>query len=118
MRKIAGGRASKKVSKVTYEVEGKLFHIKVRTGQLRKYPFNINDAVLAADYEVYVCGTDDLYYMVPVELIKRMHSDPSAMPDHTHPGLTVVDIHPDDERVVYGTGGKSLSISKYKNATL
>src|SRR5713226_2390949 len=107
LRRIAGGRATRKTGQVTYEIEGKRFHIKVKTGNLRKYPFNINDAVLAADYEVYVCGTQDLYYMVPVELIRKMHTDPSAMPDYTHPGLTVVDIYPAENQIIYGTGGKS-----------
>ena len=94
LRKIAGYKAFKKVGRVSYEIDGNTYHIKVKTGQLKKYPFNINKAVLSADYEVYVCGTDELYYVIPVELIRKMHLDPSAMPDYTHPGLTVVDVYP------------------------
>jgi len=95
----------------------KLYHVKVKTGQLTKYPFNINNASLAADFEVYVCGADKLYYVIPVELLRRMHSDPSAMPDYTHPGLTIIDVHPSKEIIVYGTGGKSIKVSEYKNLT-
>jgi hypothetical protein len=118
LQKIASGRVYLKIEKVTYEIEGKRFHIKVKTGNLKKYPFNINDTVLAADYEVYVCGTQDLYYVVPVELIKQMHTEPSAMPDNTHPGLTIIDIYPAEDIIIYGTGGKSLSIVKFRNITL
>ena len=57
LQKITGGRATRKIGQVTYEIDGKRIHIKVRTGNLKKYPFNIYDAVLAADYEAYVCGT-------------------------------------------------------------
>lgn len=118
LRKIAGDRTFKKMGPVTYEIEGKRFHIKVKTGQLKKYPFNINDTVLTADYEVYVCGTDALYYMVPIDLVKTMHADPAAMPDYRNPGYTIIDIYPDEEQIIYGTGGKSLNVSKYRNAAL
>ena len=86
--------------------------------KLDEIPFNINDSLLAADYEVYVCGSHNLYYMVPVELIRQMHTDPSAMPDHTHPGYTIVDVHPTKDEIIFGKGGKSLSIVKHRNATL
>jgi hypothetical protein len=117
LEKIACGKGYMKVGKVTYKINGKLYHVRVKTGQLTKYPFNINNATLAADFEVYVCGTDKLYYVIPVELVKRMHSDPSAMPDYTHPGLTVIDVHPSKEIIVYGTGGKSIKVNEYKNLT-
>jgi len=116
--KIAGGKAFRKSGTVSYIIDGYTYHIKVKTGQLKRYPFNINKSVLSADYEVYVCGTDELYYVIPVELIRKMHSDPSAMPDYTYPGYTVVDVCPDEEKIIYGTGGKSLNVGAFRNVTL
>lgn len=115
LQRIAAGKAYKKIGKVTYNIDGKLYHVKVKRGQLNKYPFNINNAVLAADFEVYVCATEELYYVIPVELVNKMHSDPSAMPDHRYPGLTILDVYPGEEKIRFGTGGKSLSIGKFRN---
>ena len=117
LEKIAGGRSYTKSGQVTYKIDGKHYHIKVKTGQLTKYPFNINPTVLAADFEVYVCGTDLLYYLLPVDLIKEMHSDPSAMPDYRNPVYTVIEVCPGEDEIKYGTGGKSLKIAKYRNLT-
>jgi hypothetical protein len=115
--KIAGGRNYTKSGQVTYKIDGKLYHIKVKTGQRTRYPFNINPTVLAADFEVYVCGDYLLYYLLPVKLIKEMHSDPSAMPDNKNPGYTIIDVCPGEDEIVYGTGGKSLKIGNYRNLT-
>ena len=118
LRKIATGQSYQKVGKVTYRIGRKSVHIKVKTGNLRKYPFNINDAVLSADYEVLVCGSEDKYYVLPQALIKKMHEDPHAMEDSWHPGYTVYDIHPQQNSIVYGTGGASVDITKFRNTDI
>lgn len=117
LQKIAGGKCYTKSGTVTYKIDSKYYHIKVKTGHLLRYPFNINPSVLAADFEVYVCGTDLLYYLIPVEIIKELHSDPSAMPDHRYPGYTIIDVCPGEDLIKYGTGGKLLKIEKYRNMT-
>ena len=117
LEKIDGGRDYTKRGRVTYKIDGKYYHIKVKTGQRVKYPFNINPNVLEADFEVYICGTDFVYYLLPIEVIKNMHSDPSAMPDYRNPGYTIIDVCPGEDKIKYGTGGKSLNIGKYRNLT-
>jgi len=118
LQKIAGNKEFIKAGKVTYTIDGNNYHIKVKTDDLKKYPFNINNAVLSADFEVYVCGSDELYYVIPNELIKLMHTDPDAMPDHSHPGLTIIDVFPQENKIIYGTGGKAINIECFKNIVL
>jgi hypothetical protein len=52
LEKLANGRLVTKIGRVTYQIDGKLYHIKMRTGEHKKYPFNINETVLDADFEV------------------------------------------------------------------
>jgi hypothetical protein len=118
LAKIATGNNPRKIGGVSYDIAGKTFHIKVVTGKKKKYPFNINDTVLKADYEVYVCGTSDLFFVVPISIVKMMHEDPNSMPDYTYPGYTVVDVHPMENKIIYGTKGKAIDIGMYRNATL
>jgi hypothetical protein len=118
LSKLAGSKSTKKVGRVTHEIEGKRYHIKVKSGSLGKYPFNINPTVLAADYEVYVCGTDQLYYVLPMGEIEKMHADGNAMPDNAYSGYTILDVYPANNRIIYGIGGKELDIAKYRNLTL
>lgn len=115
---ISSGLTATKIGKVTYEIQGQRYHIKMVTGNKDKYPFNINKTVLASDYEVYICGSSDVYYVIPIDVIRMMHEDPSAMPDNTHPGYTIIDVHPDKNSINYGTHGKSVNIKPYRNATL
>ena len=118
LEKIAPHGGYTKNGRVTYKIDGKHYHIRVDGGQLPKYRFNINPTVLAADYEVYVCGTDDLYYLIPVELIRKMNSDPTAWPDHRNPGYTDIDVYPGDDIIKYGRSGKTLKIGQYRNTTV
>ncbi len=117
LKKISQGKEYLRFGGVTFIIDNRKYHIKVKTGQLKKYPFNINPTVLEADFEVYVCGNDNLYYLIPITLIKEMHTDPSAMPDHRYSGYTVIDVHPGKNIIKYGTGGKFINIGKYRNIT-
>lgn len=120
LRKLAGENQCRKDGRVTYLIAEKRFHIKVKTGELEKYPFNINDAVLSADYEVVICGKDVCYYVLPISLVRQMHTDPLAMYDRRNEdkGYTIYDVYPQQNRIVFGTGGKSIDIAKYRNLTL
>lgn len=120
LRKLAGENPYKKVSGVVFQIAGKRFHIKVKTGTQRKYPFNINDTVLSADYQVLICGTDECYYVLPIDLMRKMHTDPLAMPDYRNEdkGYTIYDVHPQQNKIVFGTGGKSVDVAKYRNLSL
>jgi hypothetical protein len=118
VKQIAQSHSYRKIGQVEYVIAGKNFHVKVKSGNGQKYPFNINPTVLRADYEVVICGNEDRYYVLPQELIKEIHSDPHAMPDKRNPGYTIYDMHPQQNKIVFGTGGRSLDATKYKNLKL
>lgn len=57
------------------------------------YKFNINPNTLSADYELWICGSAGVWYLVPIDLIGRIYSDPAAYPDHRHPEIRVVSLN-------------------------
>ncbi len=117
LKKLAKGKPFARLSQVTYDIDGNKFHIKAKTGHSDDYPFNINNKVLEADYEVYVCGNSDLFYAIPIDIIKKMHSDADAMPDNRHPGYTIVHVRPNEDKIKYAAPSKSVNIKLYKNCT-
>lgn len=117
LHQISGGEF-RKIGRVSYIINNKKVHIKGKSGNSYKYPFNINKTVLSADFEVYICGNDQQFYIIPNNIIKMMYNDPSAMFDSHHPDYTIIDVIPSKDRIVFGTGGKLISISEYKSQTI
>lgn len=115
--KIADDDEYRQIGRVSYDIAGKIFHIKVVTGKKKNYPFNINKTVLKADYEVYVCGTSELFFVIPISIVKKMHEDPNAMPDYRNKDYTVVVVKPLENKITYATKGKAINIGIYRNAT-
>jgi len=115
LRRISNGYRPIKQGKVTYSINGFSFHLKVKTGISNDYPFNINDTVLSADYEVYICGDHNLFYIIPIDIIKKVHSDPNAMGDRHHPGYSIIHIMPDVDELLYAAPAQTIDITRYKN---
>lgn len=107
-----------KIGQVTYRINEKLVHIKGNSRRSNKYPFNINPAVLRADFEVYICGDENTFYVIPVHIIRMMYCDPDAMPDNYHSGYTIIDVHTDTNKIVFGTGGKGIDVTQYRSKTI
>ena len=83
-----------------------------------KYKFNINPNTLTADYELWICGSSELFYLVPINIIKDIYSDPETYQDYHHEGIKVVSIDTDSDYVTYGKGGKALSLKPYLKSKL
>ena len=83
-----------------------------------KYRFNINPNTLSATYELWICGDADTYYLIPIDVIKGIYSDPEAYQDYHHPEIRVVSIDSDGHYVTYAVGARSLSIEPYLCAVL
>src|SRR2546423_11348443 len=71
-----------------------------------KYKFNINPNTLSADYEVWICGEVDDYYLVPKNVIAQMYTDSEAYVDMLHPEIRVVSVDTNNDMATYARGGK------------
>lgn len=83
-----------------------------------KYVFNINPNTLTADFELWICGDQETYYLTPTKIIKDIYSDPDAYQDYHHEGIKVVDVDTDSNYVMYARGGKSLNLKPYLRGKL
>jgi hypothetical protein len=78
-----------------------------------KYKFNINPNTLSADYELWICGDVGTYYLIPIDVIKQIYSDPNTYPDYHHDEIKVVSVDSHGNYVTYATGGKSINIQPF-----
>ena len=82
------------------------------------YKFNINPNTLSADYEVWICGGANTYYLIPIQLMRRIYCDPESYVDSRHPEIRVVSVNAGTNTVTYATGGRTMDITPYLHRTL
>ena len=78
-----------------------------------RYKVNINPNTLTADYEVWICGYVDAFYVVPFELIHQIYNDPEAYPDRHHPRYRIVTVNVDTDIVTYAKAGKAIDLAPH-----
>ena len=69
------------------------------------YKYNINRNTLSADFELWICGTADHWYLMPMKFIREIYGDPETYQDWHHPGIKVVSVKTEKHSVMHGTGG-------------
>ena len=83
-----------------------------------KYKFNINPNTLTADFELWICGDEETFFLIPIEIIKDIYTDPDTYQDYHHAGIKVVSIDTDKNCVQYAIGGKSIDLNPYLRSAL
>ena len=83
-----------------------------------KYKFNINPNTLSADYELWVCGSASVYYLIPISLMQCIYQNPNTYVDRMHPKIRMVSVDIDSHVVTYASGGVKSSLRGYLRAIL
>ena len=83
-----------------------------------KFKFNINPNTLSADYELWVCGSAAVYYLMPISLMQSIYDNPDTYVDRRHPEIRVVSVNTHLHTVTYASCGVKSSIKGYLCATL
>ncbi|MEX0693813.1 MAG: hypothetical protein WD075_05145 [Rhodospirillales bacterium] len=83
----------------------------------KTFAFNLNPNSLQGDYELWICGQAQDYYLLPKELVQSIYTHPDGYVDHHHPEIRVADIRVTDHRCLYARGGTSLDLASYFRAT-
>ena len=83
-----------------------------------KFKFNINPNTLSADYELWICGSVTIYYLMPVSLMQDIYNNPNTYVDRRHPEIRVVSVDTFLHTVTYASGGVKNSIRDYLGNTL
>lgn len=123
LSRIAQGKQWKKVGedrKEKWQVGDKIVHVKYRARLLYRgaYSYGINPNSLEADYEVWICGDTEKYYLIPTNVIKMIYNHPDAYPDNTHREIRVAHVHVGTHKCRYSPNGPIFDFSVYYRATL
>ena len=82
------------------------------------YKFNINHNTLSADFEVWICGSSDQYFLIPIDIIKQIYLYRGTYIDYHHPEIRVVSVNTQTSQATYARGGMKLDLTPYFLATL
>jgi hypothetical protein len=124
LNQICAGRGWSKSGRAKYRINKfnkSLIHMRYCSPDKNNsphYKFNINHSTLSADFEVWICGSPDIYYLIPIQVIKQIYKDPDTYVDSYHLEIRVVSVNIDTDSVTYARGGKSINISQYLRGTL
>jgi hypothetical protein len=117
---IAGSRNYTTQGKAHYRIGGTTVHVRYKSNSSHgaKYPFNINPNTLRADYELWICGDTDGWYLIPIAVIREIYEDPHTYQDRHHPEIRVINVDVETHAVIYGSGGRSVNIAPHRNSRL
>ena len=121
LAKIAKGQSIVSIGKSKFRIVSCIVHVRFCSTNVRapeKYKFNINPNTLSADYELWVCGSASVYYLMPISLMQSIYRNPNTYVDRMHPEIRVVSVDIDSHMVTYASGGVKSSLKDYLGATL
>lgn len=121
LAKIANGATVASAGNAKVCIGKSVVHVRYCSRNLSasdKFKFNINPNTLSADYELWVCGSAALYYLMPIAFMRGIYDNPNTYIDRMHPEIRVVSVDANAHTVTYASGGVSSSLRGYLCATL
>ena len=115
---IAPGEAAVRCGVEMYRVRGSQVHARYCAPGSGNYKFNLNPNTLRADFELWICGTLDHWYLIPVQVIQQMYEHPAAYRDPFHPESCALGVDPVSHRARYARPSVTLDLTPYFAATL
>ena len=119
--RISSGKIWVPIGRAKYCIDHHTSHIRFcstdKFGSSR-YKFNINPNTLTADYEVWICGNPDIYYLIPIKIMHQIYNDPETYIDRHHPEIRVVSVNIESKTATYARGGKKMNLTSYLRGTL
>lgn len=121
LQQVAGNSPIASAGKAKVSIGRWLVHIRYCSGNQfapGKYKFNINPNTLSADFELWICGASQHFYLMPVSLMREFYRHPAAYIDSYHPNIHIVSVDAEQHKVTYARGGTSANLSRYFCALL
>jgi hypothetical protein len=122
LRRLAGGRPVADIGNWKYRVGADTIvnvRINIPTASDRtKFYFDITPNGLSADYVVWICGTADVFYTVPHEVIARLYDDPGHYRNLRNPANHPVHLNSETHEVGFARPGKRERIEDCFGATI
>ena len=121
LKHISDGLPISFIGKAKWRVGTNVVHVRFRSSPKSKgiiFSYNINPNTLTADYEVWICGNSQVYYLFPKLVMNAVYDDPDAYVDYQHPEIRVAEVDTSSHRLLYGRGSKSMDASPNFQKTL
>lgn len=121
LTKIAKGQAIAPSGNAKVLIGTRVVHVRYCSPNVNapeKFKFNINPNTLSADYELWICGNAETYYLMPTSLMQSIYDNPDTYVDRRHPDIRVVSVDANLHTITYATGGVKSNIKDYFCATL
>ena len=119
--KVARDRPVVPEGRAKWRIGGAVVHVRYcspNPAVANRYKFNINPNTLSADYELWVCGSADTRYLMPISFLQGIYDRPDTYVDRTHPEIRVVSVDVDVHTVTFAAGGQGASLRPYHHAVL
>jgi len=120
LKKLAANSNYKSQGRSKYLINNEIVHVRFCSFDKRdnsRFKFNINPNTLSSDYELWICGSSEIYYLMPIKILKEIYENPNTYIDRHHPEIRVVSLNSRENKVVYASGGQFLDLTLYKNKT-
>lgn len=114
--RIGHGDPWRSVGGPNYRFAASLVHVRYKTSA--PFSFGVNPATLRAEWELWICGVPDLYYLLPITTVREMYDAPGAYVDARHPEIRVVSVDTDHHMATFARGGLSIDLRGYLRGKL
>jgi hypothetical protein len=121
LSKISNGAAIVSVGNAKVRIKNLVVHVRFCSRNLSapgKFKFNINPNTLSADFELWICGSAVIYYLMPLEFMQGIYNNPDTYIDRMHPEIRVVSVDANVHTATYASGGVNTSLRDYLCASL
>ena len=116
LKTICGDRPFRFSRRAIYQVGQIAIHVRYCSTDSKRpvfYKFNINPNTLTADYELWICGAAERYYLLPKSEVSYMYTHPKAYVDHHHPKIRVVSLDTSCHVVSFAREATTLDVRSY-----
>ena len=121
LKHLSGDGPVTPTGKAKYRIKGNTVHVRFCSPNRMaptKFKFNINPNTLSADFELWICGSSDCYYLMQITFLKAIYDNPNTYIDRHHDEIRVVSVDTANNTVTYAAGGQYQSIREYRQTEL
>ena len=107
LKRLAGARHIVPLPKHRVKLGDVIVHTRFRSAAKKGgtvWSFNINPNTLTADFELWVCGSKNAYYLIPRERIHEIYNAPNGWTDYAHPEIKVAEVDTRTHACAYRKG--------------
>lgn len=117
LERVSAGTSRSRVGRSLHRAGTRVVHVRycsTDSARSTHYKFNINPTTLIAHYELWICGSANSYFLIPMHVLKHVYEHPAAYPDRYHAGYRVVSVDLDNSLMLWGRGGRRTDLAPYK----